>query len=209
MMTLRDRKRHAVRAGISEVAQELFVSKGYEATTIDEIAAAAGMSRRTFFRYFASKEDVLTGRFELVADDMVVALEERRASESAWDSLRHAFDPLINYYRDPHRRERDAVTWLLIETNQDLFASYLVKLDDMKERLVGVLVERAVKNNGHEPIDNHLIRALVGAAIECLLASFHAVGPEYDVEVVAARLDDLMRKMRPGVAGEVSFTEAF
>lgn len=207
--TINERKRHAVRAGISEVAQELFVSQGYEATTVDQISAAAGMSRRTFFRYFASKEDLLTGRFELVADDLVVALRERPANEPAWDSLRRSFDPLIDYYRDPHRRERDAVTWLLIETNPDLFASYLVKLDMMKERLVGVLVERAVMNNGHGPIDSYLIRALVGAAVECLLAAFHAVGPEYDIEVVAARLDDLMRKMRSAVAGEVSFSEAF
>lgn len=208
MKTLIERKRHAVKAGISEVAQELFVSQGYDATTVDQIAAAAGMSRRTFFRYFASKEDVMTGRFELVADDLVIALRDRPANEPAWDSLRRAFDPLINYYRDPHRRERDAVTWLLIETNPDLFASYLVKLDEMKERLVGALVERAVMNNGHGPIDNHLIRALVGSAIECLLAAFHAVGPEYDVEVVAARLDDLMSKMRPVHIDEVSFSEA-
>lgn len=209
MQTLIERKRHAVRAAISEAAQELFVSQGFDVTTVDQIAAAAGMSRRTFFRYFSSKEDVLTGRFELVADDMVEALSQRPIDESIWDSLRNSFDTLLDYYRDPHRRERDAITWLLIETTPSLFASYLVELEVMKDALVGVLIERAIRSNGDVPTDNHLLRAMVGSAIECLLAAFHAVGPEYDVEVVARRLDGLMNAMRPAIVGEVSFSEAF
>lgn len=208
MKTLIERKRHAVKAGISEVAQELFVSQGYDATTVDQIAAAAGMSRRTFFRYFSTKEDVLTGRYELVADDIAEALSQRPIDEPIWDSLRNSFDALLNYYRDPHRRERDAITWLLIETTPTLFASYLVELEEMKDRLAGVLVERAVRNNGHVVVDDQLLRAMVGSAIECLLGAFHAVGPEYDVEVVAGRLDKLMTALRPAVAEGVHFSEA-
>lgn len=187
--------------GISEVAQELFMSQGFEATTVDQIAAAAGMSRRTFFRYFESKEDVLTGRYELVADDLAETLSQSPVDEPMWDSLRRCFDSLLDYYRDPHRRERDAITWLLIETSPALFASYLVRLEKMKEQLLGVLVERTTRNNGNIPIDDKLLRAMVGSAVECLLAAFHAVGPEYDVDVVAERLDGLMNALRPNAAG--------
>ena len=54
-----ERKRRAVRAELSEVALQLLTDRDFESVTVDEIAAAAGVSRRTFFRYFASKEDVV------------------------------------------------------------------------------------------------------------------------------------------------------
>src|SRR5580692_1923288 len=56
---LRERKRRLTLDRIAEVGLRLFVKNGYEATTLDAIAAAAGISRRTFFYYFKSKEDVL------------------------------------------------------------------------------------------------------------------------------------------------------
>ncbi len=52
------------RAELELVARELFAERGFEATTVDDIAAAAGIGRRTFFRYFASKNDVVWGDFE-------------------------------------------------------------------------------------------------------------------------------------------------
>jgi AcrR family transcriptional regulator len=56
---LRERKRRQTLQRIAEVGLSLFLRKGYEATTLDEIAAAAGISRRTFFYYFKSKDEVL------------------------------------------------------------------------------------------------------------------------------------------------------
>jgi AcrR family transcriptional regulator len=56
---LRERKRRETSGRIIEKGLKLFVKNGYEATTLDAIAAAAGISRRTFFYYFKSKEDVL------------------------------------------------------------------------------------------------------------------------------------------------------
>lgn len=51
-------------AQLSHIALKLFMQKGYDETTIDDIAAAAGIGRRTFFRYFASKHDLLWGDFD-------------------------------------------------------------------------------------------------------------------------------------------------
>ena len=56
---LRERKRRVTLDRIAEVGLKLFVENGYEATTLDAIAAASGISRRTFFYYLRSKEDVL------------------------------------------------------------------------------------------------------------------------------------------------------
>ena len=58
-LSLQERKQELVRAELFNAAWQLFGERGYEATTVAQIAAAAGVSRRTFFRYYASKEDVL------------------------------------------------------------------------------------------------------------------------------------------------------
>ena len=56
---LRERKRADTHARVHSAAMELFSRKGFEATTLDDIASAAGVSRRSLFHYFASKEDIV------------------------------------------------------------------------------------------------------------------------------------------------------
>ena len=57
--TLQQRRRLETAAEVSRVAMLLFAERGFDAVTVDEIAAAAGISPRTFFRYFASKDDIV------------------------------------------------------------------------------------------------------------------------------------------------------
>jgi AcrR family transcriptional regulator len=61
-------KREAVRAHLAEVALELLADRDFDSVTVDEISVAAGVSRRTFFRYFASKEDVILGFLDQLGD---------------------------------------------------------------------------------------------------------------------------------------------
>lgn len=63
-------------AELSHIALELFTSRGFDATTVDDIAAAAGIGRRTFFRYFSSKNDVVWGEFDAELDRMRRYLRE-------------------------------------------------------------------------------------------------------------------------------------
>ena len=70
---VRERKRRETQQRIAEVGQRLFLTKGYDGTTLDEIAAAAGISRRSFFSYFKSKDDIIVfwmdaGSASLIAD---------------------------------------------------------------------------------------------------------------------------------------------
>jgi AcrR family transcriptional regulator len=88
--TLRDRRRAELRQGIVLAALRLFADRGFDEVTVDEIAAAAGISLSTLFRHVASKDDMLvdvvrTGRAMIVAN-----FQQRPATEPVRDSLAHA-----------------------------------------------------------------------------------------------------------------------
>ncbi len=72
---VKTRKQHLVREIIWEAAASLFAEKGYDETTVDEIAQAAGMSPRSCFRYFANKSDIMAYRLVSFADQLIAAIE--------------------------------------------------------------------------------------------------------------------------------------
>lgn len=92
---------------VSTTARNLVLEHGYEAITVETICAAAEISRSTFFRYFASKEDaVLTDAHE-AADLLRDALQARPDEEPVWTALRHALESLVDRYdadRGPGRQ---------------------------------------------------------------------------------------------------------
>jgi len=84
--SLRQRKRARTRAALIAAALDLFERQGYEATTIDEIAAAADVSPRTFFRYFATKEEVALG--DDLGPEILRLLVARPTDEPMLESVR-------------------------------------------------------------------------------------------------------------------------
>lgn len=89
-MTMAERKRRLVSDELTESALQLLALKGFDAVTIDEIVATAGVSRRTFFRYFASKEDVVVQFLADMGTGMRADLAERPAGEPPSVALLHA-----------------------------------------------------------------------------------------------------------------------
>ena len=61
---LRERKKAALRSDLVEAAMDLFLERGFHGTLVDDIADAAGISRRTFFHYFPAKQDVIVDWFQ-------------------------------------------------------------------------------------------------------------------------------------------------
>jgi len=88
---LRERKRRETLQRITDAGICLFVDKGYEATTIGEIAVAAGISRRTFFYYFRSKDDILlslqSGMGAMIADAVRSAPQDKRPLDTIRDAV--------------------------------------------------------------------------------------------------------------------------
>jgi AcrR family transcriptional regulator len=80
--SLRDRQRAQIRADIRRAAFRLFIERGYDAVTTEEIAAAAGVSPRTFFRHVPTKEELLLAPVRHGGAAIVSLLEQRPAAES-------------------------------------------------------------------------------------------------------------------------------
>ncbi|MFC7589644.1 TetR family transcriptional regulator [Nonomuraea antimicrobica] len=88
-MSLAQRKRQLVSDELTEAALNLLALKGFDAVTVDEIVTAAGVSKRTFFRYFASKEDVVVQFLTEMGAGMRAELAGRPAEELLSVALRH------------------------------------------------------------------------------------------------------------------------
>src|SRR3981081_1081629 len=85
---LRERKKQKTRDTIIRVAMDLFAERGYEQTTIAEIAEAAEVSPRTIFAYFPSKEDIVFCDFPAIPERLRRSLGERPEGATALDALR-------------------------------------------------------------------------------------------------------------------------
>ncbi len=79
---LRERKRRETHSRIQEAARKLFVARGYDGTTLEEIADAANLSRRTLFHYFRSKDDILMSMAGGMGDALVQGLEAQPPGKS-------------------------------------------------------------------------------------------------------------------------------
>ena len=92
---LREATRRAVRSQIAAAAVELFIEHGFEQTTVDQIAVAVGMSQRSVFRYFATKEDMVVGELIEEGHRAADALRSRPSSEPPWTALRRSLDGCV------------------------------------------------------------------------------------------------------------------
>jgi AcrR family transcriptional regulator len=87
-MSLRERKKRLAQATIEEAALRLFQQQGYEQTSIQDIANAVIMSSRTFFRYFATKEEVILGPLNIALSDGMRLLQQVASTESPHTALK-------------------------------------------------------------------------------------------------------------------------
>ncbi|MFI8966851.1 TetR family transcriptional regulator [Streptomyces sp. NPDC053493] len=143
-VSLAERKRLLVATELTESALQLLALKGFDAVTVDEIAASAGMSKRTFFRYFASKEDVVVQFLSGMGADIRAALAARPAGEAPSVSLRHALAvPLLactDRHAD-HAARALRVVQLILRTPA-LLARFLERQAEWREDLAAELARR-------------------------------------------------------------------
>ncbi|ORV60185.1 hypothetical protein AWC03_12140 [Mycobacterium europaeum] len=94
-MSLRERKRRQTRQELIGAAMRLFGEKGYEQTTVAEIASTAGVSTKTFFNYFASKDEVLFPHLARRIETAVALIEQRGSDDRMADVLVAAMQHML------------------------------------------------------------------------------------------------------------------
>jgi AcrR family transcriptional regulator len=122
---IRETRREGIKQTLSQNGIRLFLKQGFEQTTIEQIAESAGISRRTFFRHFATKEDLVFLWYEELGQEIVAVCAGRPAQEAPYDSACAALRSLLKYY------DRDAV-----------WAASMMKLSAETPGLLGKSLEK-------------------------------------------------------------------
>ncbi|WP_340384488.1 TetR family transcriptional regulator [Streptomyces sp. SS7] len=139
-VNMSERKRQLVRDELTEAAVKLLANKGFEETTVDEIAAAVGMSRRTFSRYFESKEDVIVHMLAGAGTQLCAQLRARPTGESPAVALRHALS-VFTAMMAGHPEKTQHVTRLILGTPA-LLARFLERQSHWQDEMTTILAER-------------------------------------------------------------------
>jgi AcrR family transcriptional regulator len=139
--TRRERKKLETRQALEQAALRLFAEQGYEQTTVEDIAEAADVAVRTFFRYFSSKQDVLFGD---VVTDRVKRLRSELAArppaESPIESLLVVMDLLD--FDDPEEEQQILARMDLMRQQPSFVSRYLEIIDDMRSAVVEFVAAR-------------------------------------------------------------------
>ena len=111
----RETHKRAVRAAIEDAAQRLLAEQGFEATTVRQIADEAGVTERTFYRYFDGKAGLIADEARVWMERLATAIRERPPGEPPLVAVREAMVSLVRQIRD----RPDAVPlWLFADTPQ-------------------------------------------------------------------------------------------
>lgn len=188
----RERHKQRTRDALIHGALALFEDKGYDHTAVREIADAADVSERTFFRYFASKEDLVMSFIRDEAQVFARALAERPGEEDPFTALRRAYGQSLNRFGDTPRLLG------LVDSTPALQAAHLRQVHVHGEELVKVLAAR----EGIPPTDPRpQVLAAVFGGLVFLANREWLLGEQYSVEAMEKTFDRYAAQVIPAMAG--------
>ncbi|PDS80528.1 TetR family transcriptional regulator [Rhizobium sp. L43] len=155
----RERKRRQTRERIEQAAMTLFLQRGFEATTIEDITEAADVSKRSFFDYFPSKEEVVFAWQDSFADRLMAEIAARPADESSVAAVEAALTATVIASVD----ERGLALAELIHDTPALRARDQLKYARLEQKLAEALLLR--KGNDPERARMRVLAAVVIGAL--------------------------------------------
>jgi AcrR family transcriptional regulator len=190
---LRERKKQRTRDTITRAAHRLFVERGYQATTLPEIAEAADISTRTIFAYFPSKEDILFSHLELMKAALAQALAERPEGKDALETIRE-------FILSTPQTDKDEIDSQLhgCITNDPTLRSHLrARIAQLEE-----IIAPAIAADLDVPVDDprtQLVTASLTAAFNLLAERGAAKDKPWSPEELAAHIDPVFTFLRGGL----------
>jgi AcrR family transcriptional regulator len=158
--SLRERKKQKARLELATVALRLFSEKGFEATTVEEIAAAAEYSPSTFFRHFGSKEDVVFLNIRQDLEEFRQALNDPPPGVSMWEHIRQRLYLTIDRFSEsgPEFEATSIAIWL---TDPALWAPFQRFCADWEQ----VIAQAWSATHGHADADADLDGQLIARSV--------------------------------------------
>ncbi|WP_326765440.1 TetR family transcriptional regulator [Streptomyces sp. NBC_01591] len=163
---LRERKKRRTRDALLHAALDLFTTQGYDETTVDEIVDAVEVSQRTFFRYFASKEEAAFAIQEMVESHFLSQLRRRPAAEAPFEALRNAvlcaWNSLGEVIEEIITVELHMRTYRMIESTPSLLAAHLRRCAVMENQIALLIAGREGLDVDKDPRPRVAVAAFCG-----------------------------------------------
>ncbi|MFD8855021.1 TetR family transcriptional regulator, partial [Streptomyces sp. NPDC059604] len=201
---LRERKKRRTRDALLHTALDLFTTQGYEETTVDEIVDAVEVSQRTFFRYFASKEEAVFAIQEMVESRFLAELRQRPAEETpfealrgavlrAWNSIGEAIEEIITV--ELHMR-----TYRMIESTPSLLAAHLRRSCHLENQVATLIARREGLDVDEDPRPRVAVAAFCG--VLRVTGQLWGRGRDADVDSLRALTETYLDQLGPALAGD-------
>jgi AcrR family transcriptional regulator len=181
---LRERKRTRTRLAIQREAMKLFAEKGYENTTVEDIAYAAAISARTFFRYFPTKEDVVIwDEYDPVVEDLIAA---RPADESPAQTARAV---IVEALGGIYRRDRaELLTRVRLLTTVPELRARLLEAQSGVEEFASMVAGR----RGADELEVRVVMAALSAVVVAALDVWQQDDGKGDLLAIFDRLTNAL-----------------
>ncbi|MFI6853179.1 TetR family transcriptional regulator [Streptomyces sp. NPDC050416] len=202
-MNLRERKKRRTRDALLRAALELFATRGYEETTVDDIAAAVDVSQRTFFRYFAGKEETAFYVPRLAETQVVEAVRARPPGEAPLEALRRAvlesWDTINETIEEIVPVELHLRVYRVIESTPALLAAHLRRSAELEEELARIIAEREGLDVDTDPRPR-IIVALFGGVVR-VTERLWSAGDDLTLEGMRQLTTAYLDQVGPALAG--------
>ncbi|MES4886125.1 helix-turn-helix domain-containing protein [Streptomyces sp. NPDC000349] len=188
-----ERSRQMACEEIKAAALRLFITQGFEQTTVTQIAEEAGVSQRTLFRYFGTKEELICGDQDELGELLVRLAAEQPDDVSVWQVLRDGFVKVMTADHAPEQTLR--ISALILRTPA-LHASYTQKRQAWAISLMPVIRERLLAQGGEASRVDHNARTAIAVALACAdaaVSTWVATRGEADLVTLYDQSFDLVR----------------
>ncbi len=184
---LRERKKRQTREAIQTAAFRLFAENGFTGTTVDDIAAAADVSARTFFTHFASKHEVVLGLFSEKVEALRRRLQEYPADADPLEMVRDVLRSLSASFDSTRRL---SLFTGLVESEPALRARVLEQLDVIEHVLAEAVGER-LDTDPDTDLRTRLIASAATTTVHIAVSVWHRSGERNDLAALVEQTYDL------------------
>jgi AcrR family transcriptional regulator len=194
--SLRVRKRQFVRDAIFDSAIEIFEAKGFDETTVEEIAQAAGVSRASFFRYFSSKDDLLAQNVIKYGDALTAAIKASPPSSTPLEIMRKTVLAVAKETANsPHARQVIDISLRSAAARQ----AHMSRMVEVESKVATAFAER-VGSLSKDEIEPRLLAIMTLSAMNVAVMSWH----RGDSQELSAAVEQVFSSLTRIVGGQKS-----